>query len=55
MQASQRRLFIDQLFFADSELAGVKFTETGHYKQLLLAKPANALPVFTLSPTSLIH
>jgi len=38
----------------DSELDGVKFTETDHYKTLLLAKPANALQVFKLSPTSLI-
>ena len=38
----------------DSELAGVKFTETDHYEKLLLAKPTNALPVFVLSPTSLV-
>jgi CRISPR-associated protein Csb1 len=38
----------------DSELSGVKFTQTDHYKQLLLAKPTNALHVFALSPTSLV-
>jgi CRISPR-associated protein Csb1 len=38
----------------DSELDGVKFTETHHYEQLLLAKPTNALPAFVLSPTSLV-
>jgi CRISPR-associated protein Csb1 len=38
----------------DSELAGVKFTQTDEYKQLLLAKPSNALQVFRLSPTSLV-
>ena len=38
----------------DSELAGVKFTETDHYESLLLAKPTNALQVFVLSPTSLV-
>jgi CRISPR-associated protein Csb1 len=38
----------------DSELDGVKFTETHHYEQLLLTKTTNALPVFVLSPTSLV-
>jgi CRISPR-associated protein Csb1 len=38
----------------DSELDGVKFTETDHYKALLLAKPTNAIQVFKLSPTSLV-
>ncbi len=38
----------------DSELDGVKFTDTDHYKALLLAKPTNAVQVFKLSPTSLI-
>ncbi len=38
----------------DSELADVRFTDTDHYKSLLLAKPTNALPVFKLSPTSLV-
>jgi len=38
----------------DSQLNGTKFTETDHYKKLLLAKPANALQVFEISPTSLV-
>jgi CRISPR-associated protein Csb1 len=38
----------------DSELSNVQFTETEHYKQLVLAKPAKALKVFELSPTSLL-
>ncbi len=38
----------------DSELDEVKFTNTDHYKTLLLAKPTNALQVFKLSPTSLV-
>jgi CRISPR-associated protein Csb1 len=38
----------------DSQLDGVKFTETPHYEQLLLAKPTNAMPAFVLSPTSLV-
>src|SRR6266581_4341896 len=38
----------------DSELDGVKFTETDHYNKLLLAKPTNALQVFELSTSSLI-
>ena len=38
----------------DSELDGVKFTNTDHYKALLLAKPTNATEVFKLSPTSLV-
>ena len=37
----------------DSELDGVKFTDTDQYKTLVLAKPSNALQVFKLSPTSL--
>jgi CRISPR-associated protein Csb1 len=36
----------------DSELDGVKFTDTDHYRALLLAKPTNAVEVFKLSPTS---
>jgi CRISPR-associated protein Csb1 len=38
----------------DSDLNGKRFTETEEYKDLLLAKPTNALPVFKLSPTALI-
>lgn len=38
----------------DSELNGTKFTDTDLYRKLILAKPANALPVFALSPTSLV-
>lgn len=38
----------------DSELDGTKFTDTEHYKKLLLAKSANATQLFELSPTSLI-
>ena len=38
----------------DSELDAKKFTDTDHYKALLLAKPTNALQVFKLSPTSLV-
>jgi len=38
----------------DSELDGMRFTETDYYKTLLLAKPTNALQVFKLSPTSLV-
>lgn len=38
----------------DSELGGTKFTETEHYKKLVLAKSTNALKVFELSPTSLV-
>jgi CRISPR-associated protein Csb1 len=38
----------------DSEIGGVKFTDTDHYKALLLAKPTNAVEVFKLSPTSLV-
>jgi CRISPR-associated protein Csb1 len=38
----------------DSELNGAKFTDTDHYKALLLAKPTNAVQVFKLSPTSLV-
>jgi CRISPR-associated protein Csb1 len=38
----------------DSELDGVAFTETEHYTTLLLAKPANALQVFRLDPSSLL-
>ncbi|HOM53819.1 MAG TPA: type I-U CRISPR-associated RAMP protein Csb1/Cas7u [Phycisphaerae bacterium] len=38
----------------DSELNGVKFTETDQYKQLLLTKPTNALYLFEISPTSLL-
>lgn len=38
----------------DSELKGVKFTESEQYKQLLLTKPTNALYLFELSPTSLL-
>jgi CRISPR-associated protein Csb1 len=38
----------------DSQLDGVRFTDTDHYKALLLAKPTNAIQVFKLSPTSLL-
>jgi CRISPR-associated protein Csb1 len=38
----------------DSELGDTRFTDTDHYRQLLLAKPTNALQVFKLSPTSLV-
>lgn len=38
----------------DSEIKGTKFTDTDHYEQLVRAKPANALKVFELSPTSLV-
>jgi CRISPR-associated protein Csb1 len=38
----------------DSQLDGTKFTDTDHYKVLLLAKPTNAVQVFKLSPTSLV-
>jgi len=38
----------------DSELDGVAFTETNHYKALLLAKPTNALQLFKLGPSSLL-
>lgn len=38
----------------DSELDGTKFTDTEHYKTLLLAKSANAIQLFKLSPTSLV-
>jgi CRISPR-associated protein Csb1 len=38
----------------DSELDAKRFTDTDHYKALLLAKPTNALQVFKLSPTSLV-
>ena len=38
----------------DSELDGVAFTDTDHYKTLLLAKPTNALQLFVLGPSSLL-
>lgn len=38
----------------DSLLDGVPFTDTDLYKQLILARPNNALAVFKLSPTSLV-
>ena len=38
----------------DSELDGTRFTDTEHYKNLLLAKPTNAAQIFELSPTSLL-
>jgi len=38
----------------DSELDGVAFTETDHYRVLLLAKPTNALQLFKLGPSSLL-
>lgn len=38
----------------DSELESVRFTDTDQYRELLKAKPVNALEVFKLSPTSLI-
>jgi len=38
----------------DSELDGVAFTQTDHYRDLLLAKPTNALQLFKLSPPSLL-
>lgn len=38
----------------DSELDSVRFTDTDQYRELLKAKPANALEVFKLSPTSLV-
>ena len=39
----------------DSELNGVKFTDTDLYKKgLMLAKPSNALDVFEISPSSLV-
>jgi len=38
----------------DSELDGVAFTETDHYRALLLAKPTNALQLFNLGPSSLL-
>lgn len=39
----------------DSELNGVKFTDTDLYKKrLMLAKPSSALDVFEISPSSLV-
>lgn len=38
----------------DSQLDGTKFTDTDYYRELVLAKPSMALPVFKWSPTSLI-
>lgn len=39
----------------DSQLEdGTKFTDSDYYKRLVAAKPTNALPVFELSPTSLL-
>lgn len=38
----------------DSELDGTKFTDTEHYKNLIRAKPSNALQVYMLSPASLV-
>lgn len=38
----------------DSQLDGVRFTDTPQYRELILAKPAHALQVFRLSPTSLL-
>ncbi|HZT97679.1 MAG TPA: type I-U CRISPR-associated RAMP protein Csb1/Cas7u [Chloroflexota bacterium] len=38
----------------DSVLDGTRFTDTADYRQLMLAKPDNALEVFRLSPTSLL-
>jgi CRISPR-associated protein Csb1 len=38
----------------DSQFEGVNFTDTEHYRQLILAKPTNALAVFARSPVSLL-
>lgn len=38
----------------DSRLDDQNFTDTAEYKELLKAKPTNSLPVFKLSPTSLV-
>lgn len=38
----------------DSDLNGNKFTDTEYYRNLIRAKPSNALQVFMLSPTSLV-
>lgn len=38
----------------DSNLDGRKFTDTAEYRELLLAKPTNALPIFKLTPSALV-